>query len=194
MIVTPDFDRLYRADPDPWQVSSSWYERRKLSIVLACLLRTRYALAWDPACGTGHLAARLSELADQVLATDGSAAAVELSRQTCADRANVRCALSALPAQPVGGDRFDLVVLSEFVYYLTAEQRLASLATVMALAPRAEIVAVHWRHRPHDAHLGGEETQDEIVSTLAAAGWQRAVHHLDADFVLDSLDRSDGER
>ena len=30
MVNVPDFDTLYRADPDPWGVASSFYERRKL--------------------------------------------------------------------------------------------------------------------------------------------------------------------
>ena len=51
--VIPDFDALYRADPDPWEVGSSWYERRKLSVLLASLPRQHYAVAWEPGCGPG---------------------------------------------------------------------------------------------------------------------------------------------
>jgi hypothetical protein len=58
MIDLPDFDALYRDDPDPWQVRSSFYEQRKLDIVLAGLQRPRYRSAWDPACGVGELRTR----------------------------------------------------------------------------------------------------------------------------------------
>jgi len=33
----PDFESMYRADSDPWQVQTSWYERRKLAVLLASL-------------------------------------------------------------------------------------------------------------------------------------------------------------
>ena len=45
----PDFDAMYDADPDPWEVETSWYERRKLAVHLASLPRERYATAWEPA-------------------------------------------------------------------------------------------------------------------------------------------------
>ena len=53
MIKVPDFDPLYRANSDPWAVSSSFYEQRKLDLVLGVLALPRYARAWDPACGYG---------------------------------------------------------------------------------------------------------------------------------------------
>jgi hypothetical protein len=69
--VVPDFDAVYRADPDPWRVRSSHYETRKLAIVLACLSRESYRKAWDPGCGVGELAALLASRAVWILATDG---------------------------------------------------------------------------------------------------------------------------
>ena len=37
MIKVPDFEALYRRDADPWRVASSFYEQRKLDLVLAVL-------------------------------------------------------------------------------------------------------------------------------------------------------------
>jgi hypothetical protein len=51
VIKVPDFDALYRASSDPWAVSSSFYEQRKLDLVLGVLALPRYARAWDPARG-----------------------------------------------------------------------------------------------------------------------------------------------
>ena len=70
MSQSPDFETLYRANHEPWRVGSSLYEQRKLEIVLACMSRPCYRLAWDPARGTGHLAVRLAERCDRVLASD----------------------------------------------------------------------------------------------------------------------------
>ena len=60
MVKIPDFDALYEADPDPFHVRSSFYEQRKLGLVLDCLTKPTYAAAWDPACGIGEMAARLA--------------------------------------------------------------------------------------------------------------------------------------
>ena len=85
MVNVPDFDTLYRADPDPWQVASSFYEQRKRAVVLASLTRARYRSAWDPGCGTGELAVHLATRADSVLATDISGEAVRLTAARCAE-------------------------------------------------------------------------------------------------------------
>ena len=191
MSAPPDFEALYRRNADPWQVGSSPYEQRKLGIVLAGLLRTRYALAWDAACGTGHLAAKLAHRCDQVLASDASPRAVELTQGACAAERNVVVQVLRLPDAPTDPlFRPDLVVLSEFVYYLDDRERAASLRVIDEHAAlTAEVVAVHWRHIPEDAWLSGAATQTEIVARLADQGWRPALHHADEEFVIDTLCR-----
>ena len=100
MTTVPDFDRLYASDPDPWQVATSWYERRKIDIALACLRRPRYRFAWDAACGTGELAAMLAARCDAVLASDASDRACALTTARCAQVPGVRVEQGALPALP----------------------------------------------------------------------------------------------
>ena len=159
--------------------------------MLAGLLRTRYAWAWDAACGTGHLAARLAHRCDRVLASDASSRAVELTRTACAAERNVAVQVLRLPDAPTDPSfRPDLVVLSEFVYYLDDHDRAASLRVIdECAAPAAEIVAVHWRHIPEDAWLSGAATQTEIVARLGAGDWRPALHHADEEFVIDTLCR-----
>ncbi len=195
MSGAPDFERLYRSDADPWRVASSHYEQRKLDLVLACLSRAHYALAWDPACGTGHLAARLATRATQVLATDLSETAVALSSEHCRGLGNVRLEVSALPAPPPADlPAPDLVLVSEFFYYLTDRQRVETLDVLDRVAgPACELLAVHWRHVPQDAWLGGAGAQQEIVSRLDARGWTHRLHHDDEEFVIDTLDRGQPE-
>lgn len=192
--TVPDFDRVYAADPDPWQVASGRYETRKREIVLALLSRRHYRHAWDPACGTGHLAARLAENSEFVLATDGSSRAVDLTRKLCNPWTSVSVEQLLLPAEPVrpaGG--FDLIVLAEFFYYLDAESRRAAMETVRRCAgPGCELLAVHWRHRPHDGWLSGSAAQIEIGTDLTKAGWNSGPHLDDLDFVIDSWHRPGG--
>lgn len=178
---TPDFDALYRADPDPFEVGSRWYERRKIAVVLASLSRPEYSAGWDAAAGTGHLARGLAARCRRVLATDASAVAVQA--QAAADLpANVTLRQSALPELPDEARAADLVVVSEVLYYLPDRDRAATLQMLAGL--EAEIVAVHWRHHPEDTYLSGAETTRELHSVLTEAGFTRAVAHEDTDFVL----------
>lgn len=192
MTTVPDFDRMYASDPDPWQVATSWYERRKIDIALACLRRPRYRFAWDAACGTGDLAARLADRCDAVLASDASAQACALTAARCARVPQVRVEQSALPALPArlqAGPRVgpgpDLVVLSELLYYLDDEARARTAARVADVAaPEADLLAVHWTPQPEDAHLSGVRAHRELDDTLRAGGWGRLVSHQDTEFVL----------
>ena len=106
MVNVPDFDTLYRADPDPWDVASSFYEQRKRAVLLACLTRPSYASVWDPACGTGEPAAELVTRTDSGVATDSSMEAVPAARRAAA--ANARATPPTAPIAPsyrAGGTR-----------------------------------------------------------------------------------------
>jgi SAM-dependent methyltransferase len=192
MTQIPNFEELYRANADPWAVGFSFYEQRKLQLLLAALSRPHYARAWDPACGTGHLAARLAQRTEHVLATDAAAAAVEITRRTCVGLPNVTVEQRSLPDPALDRETFDLVILGEFLYYLTDADRSASYALLESLtSPSAEVAAVHWRHHPHDAWLSGADVQAELVAAFGEHGWRLGVHLEDPDFVLHTLRRLD---
>ncbi len=185
----PDFDAMYAADPDPWDVGGSAYERRKRAVVLACLRRERYARAWDPACGTGHLTADLAARCGRVVASDASPTAARLAGERCADLP-VSVSHRALPEPPEQAFRPDLVMLSEVFYYLSDAERAATATLVDAQAARtAEVVCVHWEGSPADAWLSGPAAQLELVSRLTARGWVHRIHHEDDGFLLDTLTR-----
>lgn len=195
MARVPDFDALYRDDPDPWRVGTSFYEQRKLDIVLASLTQASYRVAWDPACGTGELAARLAARAAAVVATDASAEAVRLTAARCAELPAVTVGPLRQPAAAGAPDLgFDLIVVAEFAYYLPPPDRSSMWDVLTAsTAHDADLAVVHWRHRPHDAHLSGADVNLELAARLTAdpRGWSSAVHHEDRDFVLDIFRRGD---
>jgi hypothetical protein len=192
MVKVPDFDALYEADPDPFQVRSSFYEQRKLGLVLDCLTKPFYPTAWDPACGVGEMAARLAPRAERVLASDASAQAVHLTRRRCSACGNVEVKQLTQPAPPPGeGDPFDLIVVSEFAFYLTEQGRQDTLDVLhAAAADKAELVAVHWRRHPLDGYgyISGEQVQEEVVGALEPRGWHHVVQHDDRDFIIDVLE------
>lgn len=184
----PDFDQLYRQDPDPWRVATSWYERRKLAILLACLRQPQYRLAWDPACGTGELAALLAPRCEAVVASDASVVAVDLTHHRLAGCAasHVTVVRSALPQAPSClTSAPDLIVLSEVLYYLDATQRRDTAQLMQRVAgATTDIVAVHWRPAPEGSRLSGAAAQRELNDHLVEAGWHRVMTHTDLEFVL----------
>lgn len=187
-IAVPDFDAVYTANQDPYGVASTFYERRKLQIVAAVLAKSEYDAAWDPACGTGHLALELAGRCGSVLATDGSPVAVQIARAHCGADPAITFDTVLLPTAPTTSTRFDLIALAEFMYYLDPDDRAASLSVVeRCAAPQSEVVAVHWRHHPHDAHLSGADVQTEIVTHLTRIGWRHHLHLDDPSFVLDTV-------
>lgn len=177
-----EFESRYQQQSDPFGVGTRWYERRKQQVLLSSLGRERYRLAWDAACGTGHLAQALAARCDRVLATDAAPTAVELSRSLTCRQPGVDCAVSALPARPESARGADLTVAAEILYYLPDDLR---AETVSALAAQVgELATVHWRHHPHDAHLSGAAVTEELDSALARSEWERTVWHDDTDFVI----------
>lgn len=72
VLVAPDqsavFDRVHSDAEDPWDVDTSWYERRKREVLLGCLPRPRYERVLDIGCSTGALTAELAQRAGAVTA------------------------------------------------------------------------------------------------------------------------------
>lgn len=198
MMITPvDFDRMYSDDADPFRVGESWYEQRKIAVVLASLSSPRYRRTWDAACGTGHLAAALAPRSGFLLATDAAPNACVLTRERLAGVGATETSVHALPdAPPDSADReFDLAMLSEVLYYLPPPELAAiprMLDSVMA-TDLAEVVVVNWRHHPDDAYLSGTSAVEQLGRGLSQYGWRETVRHSDEDFILCSWQRTNGE-
>lgn len=181
----PDFDARYRDDPDPFDVETSWYERRKEAIALALLPRARYRLAWDAAAGTGALSRALAERADAVVASDASAVAVERMRERC-----LEAEVAALPTVPDAARGCQLCVLAEVLYYLPEDARAATLEAVgAALAPGGDLLAVHWTGDGEDLAISGAALREELDAALGtgsapAAGWRLLASLDDEDFSM----------
>jgi predicted O-methyltransferase YrrM len=186
------FDRMYVGTDDPWQLSTRWYERRKYAITLAMLPARRYRHAFEPGCSIGTLTAELARRCDHVTAVDVADAALHgadarLCAAGCRDRVTLtRSSLDA--AWPAGP--FDLLVLSEVAYYLTAETLAAALRRECPrLLPGATIVAAHWRHDVADYPLSGDAAHDIIASTPGLTSLGR---YRDPDVVIEVFDTGDG--
>lgn len=183
------FERLYADAADPWRLSSSAYEARKYAVTMAALPRSRYARAFEPGCAIGVLSALLAARCDEVVAWDGAASAVEQARGRTSGTA-VMVQQQRIPtAWPEG--TFDLVVLSELLYFLDVDERCRTLdLTVRSLRPDAHLVAVHWRHAFAEAPSNGDDVHAEL---RALHGMDRVVEHRETDFLLDVFEAPDLE-
>jgi SAM-dependent methyltransferase len=165
------FDSLFEHDDDPWLFKSRWYESRKRALTLACLPQARYASGYEPGCANGELSATLAARCDHLLVTDGSAIAVAMASARLAECNNVTVRIAWVPEQwPT--ETFDLIVLSEFGFYLNALslQGVAEQA-VKSLRHGGTIVACHWRRPIAGCEFNGDEVHRllfEVMSQLTA--------------------------
>jgi len=175
------FAEVYAQRDDPWRLESRWYERRKRAITVASLPQDRYAKALEIGCSIGVLSAELAERCDDLLAIDVSPSAITHARKRYLPtvRFEVVDAAAEFP-----DERFDLIVLSEVGYYLSASDLAALLATAIDhLTEGGTVVACHWRHPVADYPQRGDEVH-------AAIDLPRLARHEEDDFVLEvfSLD------
>ena len=133
------------------------------------LPQPRYRHAFEPGCSVGVLTERLAGRCDRVTATDVAqraldAASVRLDHGDLADRVTLR-RMSIDSDWPL--EDFDLVVLSEVAYYLSAATLRAGAGPGdwPRLAAGATVVASHWRHRVADYPLTGDEANALIAGT-----------------------------
>ena len=176
------FDALFRGNDDPWAFKSRWYESRKRAITLAVLPHPRYASAYEPGCANGELSAALATRCERLLVSDGNERAVTLARARLAGCANTRVVRAAMPTE-WPDETFDLVVLSEIGYFLSAADLDTVTARVRAgLNPGGTVVACHWRRPIDGCDMGGDVVNERIGRGLALPHLSGV---LEADFRLD---------
>ncbi|GIE98629.1 methyltransferase [Paractinoplanes rishiriensis] len=181
------FTGLYLAKDDPWDLATKWHDQRKYAVTMASLPRPRYRRCYEPGCSVGLLTRQLAVRCDEVLAVDCVPEAVRTAAEYLADLPNVRVAEAMLPASLPDGT-FDLIVIGDLLYYLSADDLTALLGGLVdRLEPGGEIVAVHFRDRA----VGGNYDGFNVHGALAGVGGlEPVVRHEDDWFVLDVLRRA----
>jgi cyclopropane fatty-acyl-phospholipid synthase-like methyltransferase len=111
------FEGLWRQG-DYWQLETSEFDALRYDLQLELLADRRYPRALEIGCGAGTFTRRLAELADEVLAVDISEAAIERARaHGIPTNVEFRAAdVMKLVWEHEGA--FDLVVITETIYYL----------------------------------------------------------------------------
>lgn len=156
------FDAMFSKSDDPWQFKSRWYERRKRNLTLACLPADRFIYGFEPGCANGELSACLAGRCDRLLVSDGVDSAVALAQARLKNLPNVEVRKAWLP-EDWPCEKFDLIVLSEFLFYVKpAIVEEICLRAQAALIPGGVILACHWRHPIDGCELNGDEVHEAL--------------------------------
>lgn len=143
---------LYADTDDPWNFRDSAYEQKKFAATLAALGRDAYVSALELGCGNGELSRHLAPLCASYTGVDAVEAAVAAARQAVPQGRFVQ---AFLPCVLPEGD-YDLIVVSEILYFLDRTGLVALANQIAQRWPRAEILSVNWLG-PSGNPLEGEE-------------------------------------
>ncbi|MFJ9060061.1 SAM-dependent methyltransferase [Streptomyces sp. NPDC102409] len=180
------FEDMYRGEEDPWHLQERWYEQRKYALTIDSLPRARFRNAFEPACSVGQLTRLLAPRCERLLAADRVASAVDTTRRRSADLGQVEVARLTVPEEWPEG-RFDLIVLSELLYYFD-EARLNELLSraTGSLEPGGTLVTVHWNHPAREHLYTGAQLADRLARE---PGLLLRTDHREEDFVLQTFSR-----
>jgi SAM-dependent methyltransferase len=182
-VPTEYFEAVYARDPDPWNYRTSAYEEEKYAATLAALCKPRFHRGFDIGCSIGVLTQRLAKRCDQLLAIDAVEAALVQARTTCSDEPHVKFARMRIPDEwPY--DRFDLIVISEVLYYLDpSDIRRTAAACLRSLEPEGTIILVNYLP-PNKRKCYADEAVTLFCSALhgrceSVSGYRAELYRLD---------------
>ena len=162
--LTPEyFDRVYAANDDPWDFTSSEYEAEKYAATLAALPRENYKNALEIGCSIGVLTEQLATKCDKLLAIDVSEKALEQAKKRCANLPNVHLRQMSVP-RAFPDEIFDLILISEVGYYLApADWQMAMDKIFACLIVGGHAALVHWTPPVHDYPQTGDAVHDSFA-------------------------------
>ncbi|NIZ11266.1 class I SAM-dependent methyltransferase [Pseudooceanicola sp. HF7] len=169
------FDRLYREAGDPWNYETSAYEAEKYARCLALLPPRRFPRALEVGCSIGVMSETLARHCDSLLGLDFAPTAID--RAKTRGIPNARFEVAAVPQDWPEG-QWDLIVLSEVLYYLSATGLEDVLRLIVdSLAPDGVCLVA--------GYLGPTETtltaRDVEALLLAALSADRPKHDIRRD-------------
>lgn len=163
------FDGLFERDQDPWNYQNSPYEIDRFSRTLDVLRSRWFTSTLELGCANGVLTHMLAAHCGNLLAIDSSAIALEVARKRTGGAKNVELRLGRLPQDLPGGD-FDLIVLSDFLYYLGFAGCVTLARGMSAIAaPGCQIVIANYLGETECA-LTGEMAAELMIAHLP--DWQ----------------------
>lgn len=162
------FQRLYQANSDPWSFRTSTYEQAKYRHTLEALDKRRFQSGLEIGCSIGILTRMLAPQCERLLGVDIVEEPLVEARIHCADQPQVRFERMQAPLQ-WPDDHFDLIVFSEVLYFLSAEDiRQCGRRVLDTLLPDGTIVLVNWLG-PTDDPSPADAGPDQLIAALDGA-------------------------
>ncbi|WP_019906612.1 SAM-dependent methyltransferase [Methylobacterium sp. 77] len=186
--MPPDyFENRYAGDPDPWQFTTSTYEAGKYAATLDALPKAHYASALEIGCSIGVFTNALASRCDALIAVDTAEKALEQARERCASARQVGFQRLHVPDEWPAG-RFDLILLSEVIYFLDAADMSRLAERILETLDRdGDVVLVHWTGQTHYPQTG-DEAADMLIGILDGSVRIVRQHRTD-QYRLDVLTR-----
>ncbi len=154
---------LYASTDDPWDFRQSPYEAERFAMVARALPRARYEAVLEIGCGNGELARRIAPRCASYTGLDAVPAALAAARATVPTGRFVEAFLPCALPEPPGGAGYDLVILSEILYFLDQSAIARIAGDRNRDHPAADVVCVTWRGETGHALSG-----DDAVAVFAA--------------------------
>ncbi len=169
------FERLYGRSIDPWNFQTSPYEREKYASTVDALDGRQYRNAVEVGCSIGVLSAMLAKRCDRFLGVELNAKAARLAQERLSYIKSAQVLVAEVP-KSWPRDRYDLVVLSEVLYFLSADEieRVVSYI-VRDLEPNGDCVLVNWLGNT-DTGLDGEAASALFRDLLGKSAMFDEIH------------------
>lgn len=172
------FERLYRLNPDPWGFQTSIYEQTKYRQTLSALGDRHFRSGLEVGCSIGCLTRLLAPHCDMLLGLDIIEGPLQTARSHCSDQPHVRFQRMQVPVEWPGNERFDLIVFSEMLYFLSSDDIDCCANHVQAsLLPAATLLLVNWLGRTDDPTSGDEAAERFIGRTVGTLMVTRQERH-----------------
>jgi 2-polyprenyl-3-methyl-5-hydroxy-6-metoxy-1,4-benzoquinol methylase len=182
------FERLYSANPDPWNFTTSAYEQQKYQATLGALGTKRFRMALEVGCSIGVLTERLASRCDQVIGLDFAPSAVAAARARCLPYPGVRIEQRQVPQQWPEG-QFDLILFSEVLYFLDQADLLQTCVHAeRSLRPGGLVLLVNYTGLTDDPGTG--DTAASLFIAATARSLQPILQSRKPHYRLDLLSRS----
>ena len=121
------------ATDDPWSLDSNPFERQRHELMLRLLDDARtYNSALEVGCAAGAFTAALTKRCTTLHVIDAMGEAIERCRNRLLDAGNVMYSVADVGATRGFGQTYDLIVVSEVLYYLESQARIASAVRKLA--------------------------------------------------------------
>jgi SAM-dependent methyltransferase len=159
------FARLYQSNPDPWGFRTDPYEQAKYRHSVEVLGGDRFLSGLEVGCSIGVLTRMLAPRCETLLAVDIVDQPLEAAANRCADQPWVEFQRVRAPNE-WPDRRFDLIVLSEVLYFLSpVDVDRCAVRVKDSLLPGARVLLVNWLGQSDDPCSGDQAAERFITAT-----------------------------